>query len=188
MKKIIIKTTVISLIIILIAISLFFGSVAIFKPSIMANIALNSGNEKVCVKYTEKQYMKSGDVQDLTLLAERSIWAKDYGRAEKYITKLILNDNFYLIESTKESGYKNYLASSLVEAIYLNGKSEKALQTALNYYDGVSVPNTMRVIIYLFSSKNDKAWLETTYNALNSLDTKTEETLYLLEQIHTKLN
>ncbi len=180
MKKLIIKTSAISLALILIVGFAFYGLLGLMYPSSIASLAFRVNNKSVCLKYSEKQYEKTNDIEDLALLIERAIWAKDYERTIKYSSQLLNSKDFEEYASDK-SGYQAYIACSYVEALYLSDEKEKSIEIAFSYYNGNSELNPVRVLV--LSSKNDLETLNKILKKLNSLENKTQETINLINQI-----
>lgn len=183
MKNLIIKSTIITLSLILIVGTLFILVLSFVKPSIIANTAFNLNNKEVCVKYSEKQFLKSGSVSDLKILTERSIWASDDNKVVQYASKLLSHNEF--INSSNNHEYENYIASSYAQSLYKIGNKQKSVEVAFSYYDGITTPNTIRVLVY--NAKTDKETLNLILQKLNGLTTETNETSYLITEINKLL-
>ncbi len=180
MKKLIIKTTVITLIIIFAVTFLVFWLLSLFKPSVIADTAFRFNNKSVCVTYSEKQYEKTKRIDDLAILTDRAVWAKDYELTVKY-ANLLLNHGDFDSYSQNKNGYETYLACSLVEALYLTNAKEKFIEVAFSYYTGESQTNTVRIAI--LTAKNDIETLNAILDKLRAFENKTEETNYLINEI-----
>ena len=185
MKKLIIKTCILTLIIILAVGFSIFGIVSVTSPSIIANTAFNLGAKNTCVTYTIKQYEKSKDVKDLLLLVKRSAWAKDYSSTSKYAPLLLSDEGFYDY-LVSDPTLENYVASLLVESLYKTNNIEKFIDVAFSYYKGNSGPNTLRVAIV--TAKDDTETLAVILKKLRAIENKTEETNNLIEQINQRIN
>ncbi len=181
MKKLILKSSIITLSLVLILGALFFVIVSASKPYIIANVAFNLNNKELSVKYSEKQFIKTQDISDLSLLTERCIWANDYNKVVKYSSILLSHKDF----DSYSSDYENYIASSYTEALYLTKNKLKSVEVAFSYYDGIKAPNTIRVLIY--NAKNDKDTLNLILTKLNGINDKTQETNYLISEINKLL-
>ncbi len=180
MKKLIIKTTVITLIIIFAVTFLIFGLLTLYKPSIIADTAFRFNSKSVCVTYSEKQYEKTKSIDDLAVLTDRAIWAKNYNYTSKYAT-LLLNHSDFESYSQNKKGYETYLACSLVEALYLTNSKEKFIEVTFSYYTGESQTNTVRIAI--LTAKDDLDTLNAILDKLRAFENKTEETNYLINEI-----
>lgn len=183
MKKLIIKSSIITVVLILVVASAFLGLLSITKPSVISNMAFNLNNEKACVKYSEKQFLKTQSVKDLALLTERCIWAKEDSKVVKYASLLLFNSEYESLN--KNSEYENYIVCSYTESLYKTGNKQKSVEVAFSYYDGITTPNAVRVLIY--NSKEDKDTLNLILQKLNDIENKTEETNYLISEINKLL-
>ena len=184
MKKLIIKTCIFTLIIILIAGFSIFGIVSVTSPSIIANSAFNFGAKNTCVNYTIKQYEKSSDIKDLVLVVKRASWAKNYTVTSKY-APLLLSDDDFENYTANDPTLENYVASLYVESLYKTNNIEKFIEVAFSYYKGNSGPNTLRVATA--TAKDDKGTLTLILKKLRAIENKTEETNNLIEQINQRI-
>ena len=180
MKKLIIKSSIITAVLILVVTTAFLFVLSLLKPNVIANMAFNLNNERTCVKYSEKQYLKTKDINDLALLTERCIWAGDDKSVVKYSTILLSHNDFESLN--KGSNYENYIASSCTESLYKIGNKLKSVEIAFSYYDGITTPNAVRVLIY--NSQNDKDTLNLILQKLNGLQNQTLETENLKNEIN----
>ncbi len=185
MKKLIIKTCVLTLIIILVIGFSLFGLISLTSPSIIANTAFKLNAKNTCVTYTVKQYEKSKDVNDLALLVERTAWANNYELTAKY-SPILLSDKDFEKFLLNDPTYETFISSLFVESLYKTGNKDKFIEVAFSYYLGKSEPNTVRVAI--LTAKEDSETLSKILKKLKSLEDKTEETNYLIEQINQILN
>lgn len=183
MKKLIIKTCILTLIIILAVGFSVFGLISITSPKIIANSAFRLNAKTTCINYSVKQYEKTESVADLAVLVERTAWANDYELTAKYAPILLSNGDFsdYVLEN-KDAGYEKYIASLFVESLYKTGNKNKSIEVAFSYYSGESGSNTVRIII--LTAKNDTETLNAILKKLKAIENKTEETNYLIEQIN----
>ena len=183
MKKLIIKTCILTLIIILAVGFLLFGVVSVTSPSIMASTTFKLNLKTACVNYSVKQYEKTGSINDLALLVERADWANDYSSTAKYAPLLLSDTSFYnFVENEKDGGYEKYVACLYVESLYKTENIEKFIEVAFAYYTGESGSNTVRIAIV--TAKDDSETLNAILKKLKAIENKTEETIYLIEQIN----
>ncbi len=185
MKKLIIKTSIITLVIILTVGFALYGFLSLLYPSSIASMAFRFNDKETCITYSEKQYEKSKDIADLALLTERTVWAKDYELTVKYSSILLSHSEFYNY-SKSNPGYENYIARCYVEALYLTQNKNKAIDVAFSYYTGESGQNTVRIAI--LTAKDDNDTLNAILIRLKAFENKTTETNYLIEQINNLLN
>lgn len=181
MKKLIIKTIVITLIIILVASFSLFGLISLTSPSIIANATFKLNLKDACINYSVKQYEKTESYEDLSLLVERTAWASDYELTSSY-APILLGDPKFEEHLKLDPTYKTYIAGLYVESLYKTGKKEKFIEVAFSYYTGKSEPNTVRIAI--LTAKTDKETLNAILKKLKAFEVKTEETNYLIKQIN----
>ncbi|MBO5925968.1 MAG: hypothetical protein J6Q38_00195 [Clostridia bacterium] len=183
MKKLIIKTSVITIILIVVFGFIFVALSGVLYPKAVADMAFRLNNKSICVKYSEKQYLKSGEIEDLKLLTERAIWAENNQLTIKYASILLNSDDFSKLENSND--LETYIASGYAEALYLTGNKSKSIEVALSYYTGESGLSPLRVLIY--TAKNDNDTLNQLLKKLNAFESKTEETVYLINEIKNLL-
>ena len=185
MKKLIIKTSIITLVIILTVGFALYGFLSLLYPSAIASMAFRLNDKETCILYSEKQYEKSQDISDLAILTERTVWAKEYELTVKYSSLLLSHLDFEDYKQSKPN-YENYIACSLVEALYLIGNKNKSIDVAFSYYTGISEQNTVRIAI--ITAKNDMETLNLILKRLRAIENKTTETDYLINQLNNLLN
>ncbi len=88
MKKLVLKTVAITMASIIALLLFTCGIFAIFFPSVIAKTADNLGWGNTAVKYYEKQYDKTEDIEDLYTLCFASFNNGDYERAKFYFATL----------------------------------------------------------------------------------------------------
>jgi len=94
LKKLIIKTSLITLAVTLCALMITFGALALFAPKTVAGIFDGVGGYSASVFFYEKQYNKSGEIDDLAVLVDKIDEDKEPLKAEKYIETLISREDF----------------------------------------------------------------------------------------------
>ncbi len=185
MKKLIIKTSIITLVIILTVGFALYGFLGLVYPSALASMAFRLSDKETCILYSEKQYEKSKDISDLAILTERTVWAKEYELTVKY-SSLLLNHVDFEDYKINRPNFENYIACCYVEALYLIGNTEKSIDVAFSYYKGISEQNTLRILI--LTAKDDSKTLSLILNRLRDFENKTLETDYLINQLNILLN
>ena len=156
MKKLVIKTTVIALSIIIALTILGFTIVATTSPLIIANACFRVGNKDLAVTYTEKHYLKTLEFEDLALLVERGISANNDEIVTKYTPQLIYSENFESFASAQSGDYTNFIANGYVSCLYSKGEIDKAIVVAFQYVDAnFTLPNPVTTLVYTASGKND---------------------------------
>ena len=102
LKKLVIKTAVITLASILVALAITFGAFATFAPRSLAVFFDGVGNYSASVFFYEKQYVKSQSFDDLVYLVDRIDDDNDQVRAKKYLGDLIAHKDFANFCENKE--------------------------------------------------------------------------------------
>ena len=171
MKKLIIKTTIIALSIVIALSFLVFGIIAIASPLTIANASFRLGNKDLSVTFTEKHYLKTSSFNDLALLVERGVSAENNEIVIKYAPDFIYSNEFEDYSKTQSGDYTNYIASGYVIALYNKGETAKAISVAFQYVDAnFSIPNPVTTLVYTASSKNDVDTLSKISAQLKSLN------------------
>ena len=171
MKKLIIKTIVIALSIIIAIIFMAVALISAVYPLTIANASFKLGNKDLAVKYTEKHYLKNGDYDDLALLVERAIFAENDNVVIKYAPKFISAEDFYSYSQSKSGDYVNYIANGYVVSLYNEGEIDKAINVAFQYVDAAfTIPNPVTTLVYTASGKNDVPTLQKILTVLESLE------------------
>ena len=135
MKKLVIKTSLITLACIVGAMLIAFGTTALFAPVKMAGFFDGVGNYSASVFFYEKQYKKSQEISDLELLVSKMDRQDAYEKG--YLKELVEHKDFYSyvdgqghLITTAEYYYGEY-----VLALYKNGKFEDSLTVAKSFVD-----------------------------------------------------
>ncbi|MBQ9781870.1 MAG: hypothetical protein IJW26_01645 [Clostridia bacterium] len=171
MKKVIVKSVTITLVLILLLSTIISVVLCLFFPKTISNLSFKIGNYDLAVTYSEKSYQKDPSVENLVDLVEKSIIAKNNAVTCKYAGVLLVDDNFREdILPNKELGYLNYIASSYVKALYYSNDYEKCVKSAVNYtnYNERSI-NPTTTLISICAEDNNKPVLNMLLNELNLL-------------------
>ena len=149
MKKLVIKTSLITLACIVGAMLIAFGVTALFAPVKMADFFDGVGNYSASVFFYEKQYKKTQEISDLELLVSKMDRQDAYEKG--YLKELVEHEDFYSytdgkghLITTAEYYYGEY---SL--ALFENGKFEDSLAVAKSYVDkyGYTTYNPLSAVI-----------------------------------------
>ncbi len=136
MKKLVLKTTIITLVSILLCLLIAFGVLAIGFPSIVANGADKIGAKKTAVYFYERQYEKTDKIDDLYVLCFSAFNAQDYKTAEEYFTTLNNKEGFEsFCQDRDEERNSNILSldvcnGALVRSTFETQGLEQALEQA----------------------------------------------------------
>ena len=159
MKKLIIKTIAITMVILVAVTGVFYLTVSLFYPRVLANFYFNLQNHDLTLKYSVKAYEASGDINDLSTLCERCIVFDEDENTVKYCTTLINDSEYDILLSKKSSGYHNYIVGSLCEAQYKSGDKSLSVETAFNNTSNYDELNPIHRLILLCANQNDKTTL-----------------------------
>ena len=177
MKKLIIKTTAISLGIVIAVFTALYLIIACASPSTLGNIYFRLNSKNLTLKYSELSYEKSGDILDLSILLERSIKFENNALIEEFGFELINDERYGDFLQTKDSGYNYYIVGSLSKALYLSGKVDSAISVAFDNTLVYSDLNPIRVMISLAVEKLDITALGTIKQKLESREDKNQAVL-----------
>ncbi len=169
MKKIIIKSAVISFILILVFIIAFSLVICTFFPKIASDLSKNVGNYQLSATFSEKAYQKDSSTENLVDLVEKSIIAKNDNLVTKYSNTLLVDENFRNnILPNKDSGYLSYISSSYVSSLYNLKEYNLALSTAFTHTTFLlDDSNAVKVLITICYEDNN-------FTLLTQIKTKLE--------------
>ncbi|MBE5744367.1 MAG: hypothetical protein E7358_06655 [Clostridiales bacterium] len=155
MKKIIIKTIAFSLALLLAVTGIIYLCLATLSPSTLSNLYFRIDAKELSLKYSEKAYGKSGKIEDLSLLVERSIVFKDGESVIYYATELINREDYDEYAVSQGSGYNYYIVGSLCSYLYSSGQRAVAIGTAVSHTGDYTKVNPIRVVIELCIGNDD---------------------------------
>ena len=171
MKKIIIKSAVISFILILLFIVAFSFVLCTFFPKIASDLSKNVGNYQLSATFSEKAYQKDSSTENLVDLVERSIIAKNDNLVTKYTNTLLVDENFRNnILPNKDSGYLSYISASYVSSLYNLKEYDLALNTAFKHTSFLQDDsNAVKVLIIICRDDNNTTLLTQIKTKLENL-------------------
>ncbi len=172
MKKVIIKSIVVTLILILLFVASFSLVLCLCFPKTVSDLSFRVGNYDMAVTYSEKAYKNNNSTENLVDLVEKSIVAKNYQVNGKYAGLLLVDKTFLNdILPNKEDGYFNYIAISYVKSLYLLNDYQKCVKSAVNYTDFNSREmSATTTLISLCVEDNNKNLLTMLLDELNLLE------------------
>ena len=188
MKKLVVKTIAFSLGILLVGACLFYLIVATCVPSSLSDFYYRTGNEKLTLKYSEKAYGKSDDIEDLATLVERSIVFDEHALVKAYGFKFLNHSGFSDYISGKNDGYKYYIVGSLVDSLYELSETQTAVDVAFNNTNAYTKVNPIRVLISKSLQKEDKLTLSYAYEKLVARENKNQLVINDISLIRDYLN
>ncbi len=184
MKKLILKTALITLASVIGLSAVIYGVFALCFPLSLANLFENMGMDGVAVAYYRLNYEKTGDIVDLGDVCVKIEISDNAKKAERYILELVEHKDFnsYCTEKDSEKSpikSRDFFYGKLVIASKKNSGIEKAIERAKNCVsEDYTEFNPFRLMI---SEENllDREDLLLVKEELNSL----KKTLSLTEQL-----
>ncbi len=186
MRNLIVKTVAITLSILIVATSAFYLVLSCFFPKTLGDVYFQTQSADLSIKYSEKAYKKSGDINDLATLVERCIVFGDGDKTLTYGVKLINDDEYQTYLAEKGDGYHYYLISSICQIQYEKGDEQVALETAFSNTGEYLPYNPIHKLILLSAQSNDVDSLITIKSHLQQKQPKNQlidEHLSLIEQL-----
>lgn len=155
MKKVIVKSVVITLCLLLVSVAISIAVITAYFPMTIANVAFKVDAKQSCVTYTEKAYENNQSIDTLAILTERCIWANDDEKTVIYAEKFIAHEKFDNYALSKDAGYAYYIASEYVIALYELGYKEKSVETAFQLSNGFKTVGPLHRLIAISAKAND---------------------------------
>ncbi len=130
MTKLIIKTVSITLASVLGAFLLTFGALALFSPITLAKIFDGTGGYSSSIHFYERNYDKTGDVDDLALLVVKINEDVDLDLAEDYLEQLIVHEEFnsFCEKNEQPLQTKEFYYGKYAVVLAKNAKLDKAIE------------------------------------------------------------
>lgn len=159
MKKLVIKTTLITLASLIGAMAITFGAIALFAPGFTAGIFNGVGNYSATVFFYEKQYAKTQSLIDLMILVDKVDYEKDGVKAEKYLELLVNHKDFDKlsgVDGGTVSENEFYLGNYAL-VLAKNDKFADALSVSSEFVkeNGYTNYNPYRILIYDYTEITD---------------------------------
>ena len=152
MKKIIIKTALITLGAIVGVCLCVIGVIFAFFPVTVANFYQSTGNSEKALKYSEKAFNKQENSQNLQRVLLACIDADNGEKLQEYYLIYKENDG-YAISKDNEL----YVAGNYCVYLAENGKGDEAIEIASSYFLDYTKSNPYRYLMaYAFENKNDQ--------------------------------
>ena len=129
MKKLILKTSILTICAIFLTIVLVVSCLTLFSPLTLANLNSKLGNEKLTCYYYERQYNKTEKLTDLENLIYKTNECGLYSQSAKYSKIMVENEAFeeYATSVDARGGsqtkYTRYVYGNYATALYHTGES-----------------------------------------------------------------
>lgn len=140
MKKLVIKTVFITVMSILIVCLAVISAFCIFKPRVIAQMFDNFGNYNATQYFYQRQYEKTGEIEDLLMLIDNAYEKQDNVALRNCIGQLIADDEFksYCINKNLAVAPGNikteeYYASWYAEVLCITGDFADAVAFSNTY-------------------------------------------------------
>ena len=135
MNKLIIKTAVATLVSILAAGIIALTVLTCFYPKTLADFNYKLGNDKLSVYYSELNYKKTGELEDLEELIYKINNLDEYEKCVTYSQKILEDEGFLEFSKDKE-GYKLYVVSEYAVALTKTGlTNEESVERVKQYLE-----------------------------------------------------
>lgn len=121
MKNLVVKTALITLIVVLSVTVVTFALLTAFAPGVMYKVTSGLGMDKTALSFAVRYYEKTEDVSDLAEVVYLASETEDYDCLAKYSKKLIYHDNFFAYAESQADGYVEYVMTSYVFALVESG-------------------------------------------------------------------
>jgi hypothetical protein len=96
MKKLVIKTAIITFISVILGAVLIFTALSLVSPKTMSDFTYSLGLEDLSCTFAVKAYEKSQDINDLDTVIVKALSTEDYDVLKKYSKVMIDRDEFSL--------------------------------------------------------------------------------------------
>lgn len=169
MKKLVIKVVLISLVAIIAIASITYLMLSIFSPITLAKLYGNVGGYKIATGYAEKQYEKTGNIEDIVLAADYAYKTEDDETVIK-CTELALNDSGYAEYRLENEDRVLILLSHYIKAKYAIAGGEIATEQAFKYLVGYKSNNVVETLIVAAYENGDMHTLAIVLTKLEAID------------------
>ena len=183
MKKLIVKTALVTLGSLLAVFLLLLTAMTMYAPRTMASLMDSVGNRSLSLWYTELAYQKFGETDDLTDVFDKAVAAEDTERTVKYGRTICAAQD----ASGGRITYKNYVYGNTSLAMYAEGEEVGAVLdfAAATVTEGYLPYNAYQMLLYGEAAAEDKAFLSALKSRLEVLagsmesETLSADILYL---------
>lgn len=158
----VLKTVYSTLIFCVIAIIFLFNLFTLFLPQKCAAFFDMLNIKQLTISLTRESFYRSGDINDVSLLIERSVKYKDYDYIIKFVPKIKSYEKyeeFAIFKDSQEvspfSNYKSYIDGNYLIALYNKKEYAQCLELCKEHIkDGYNADNPVRFLIrLLFNSQ-----------------------------------
>ncbi len=198
LSKLVIKTISITLASVLGAFLLTFGALALFSPITIAKLFDGLGGYSSSIRFYERHYEKTGDIDDLVLLVLKIDGDSDSELVEGYLAELIKHEDFAVFcqKEGQATSKKEFYYGKYAVALAKNAKFSDALVIADSFVNelGYTANNPFRTLLVDYGVNFSAAQLDELKNKISSYSISEEqganriqEDLILIEELKTQL-
>ena len=149
------KTVAITLASIVGALVVAFGALFFFAPKVLATVMSDTGNHSASVYFYERQYLKSGELSDLSVLIDKLDRETQGEKLELYSSEMVFAGGFKDFCEQKDYGKQlmvssyEYYSCVYACALISNGKTDEGLDFCKQFVldNGYTENNPYRSII-----------------------------------------
>lgn len=176
MRKLVIKTALISFAAAVGALILAVLGCMLFAPAFVSEKAGEMGMEDFSLRYAEKAYNKSGNEGDLKTLVEKAILADSYSLTVTYAPTFVGLDGFdgIAVEEDRLNGdvgnYHGFITGGLAVAYYKQGDGANALNVVKDYTKAYVAYSAAECLLVEAISGGDKAFASQLLSLLSTFN------------------
>ena len=168
MKKLIIKTAIITFVSVILGLALIFTALSFISPKTMSDFTYSLGLEDASCTFAVRAYEKSGDVDDLDTLLIKSLATEDYVTLKKYSKVMIDRAEFSTFTKFDKETVLTYYVLSLVMTD--DGETfSKTVEVYNDFYTSYDARNPVSALL-TFTTEYDADFI-TFANGLTSTQT-----------------
>jgi hypothetical protein len=155
MKKLVIKTAIITFISVILGAVLIFTALSLVSPKTMSDFTYSLGLEDLSCTFAVKAYEKSQDINDLDTVIVKALSTEDYDVLKKYSKVMIDRDEF----SLQKKAYKNTILTYYVLSLVETGDEDafaKTVQVYAEFYTTYDSGNPISTLLNFTTEYDDE--------------------------------
>ncbi len=177
MKKVLIKTAVLTFVAVILLTVLVFSALSIFSPGVMADFTENLGMDKLSLSFSVRKYENTEDLSDLHTVLFKANDLENYSLLVEYSETMTKDSDFLSFCERQNVGYKDYICTNYIFALLETNDTNTFTEVSRLYddlYGEYTTTNPMRMLIS-FTDEFDTQFMAkfsanaTALNDLNSL-------------------
>lgn len=182
MRKLVLKTALITLGALIALTALLYGAFALFAPNKMVSFHKDMGNLNIALRYQERIYDNEQSNSNLISVVNLAIASNNDEKVEKYAKILIEKNDLSQISLTEE--YADFVIYEYCVSLYNLNKKDKCLSVATAYSTQYNENDPIRSLCVFAIQKEDKLFLQDIVQKLNNFNTDqlSEENKQILQR------